>query len=370
MRTVLVVGAGGTLANAQSFRPRRTGQHPPLDHNFFDRAATLSKSDSTVAGRISSLKAALASSTMFEDPWVPPKPALEQFFADIYYEVAGRSHDAFAVFVELIHLYSVVIASTTNWMACRPRVGVIGSLLRAELDKLDGDQLTIITFNQDLLIENELECLSKRYGAVNLHELYGNIGLIPLSADYIPEERKFDLSTRSRPGRMPVRLFKLHGSLNWTLRTTARNPQLGTLFPSPQQAQSRRVYIVGGREVRDDISMRSQSRSGRTNWYLWPLVVPPIYDKQRVTAMNTLTRAWDQARVSLEQADRIILLGYSMPEADILARQLLRRAFIRNSRLTSLECINPDVSLVTKLKHALAPEVIRIFESVSAYLTA
>ena len=275
-----MIGAGGTLAQAQGLRPVRTGHHPPLDRDFCDRAEALAKSEVAVFRRFTALKNSLASSTMFEDPWLHPRPALEQFFADVYYEVAAGSQPAFGVFVELLHLYSVVIASTTNWIACRSHMGLIGKLLRVEIDRCTGDQLSIITCNQDLLLENELQCLPKRYGTLNLHELYGNIGMLSLTHRGLREDEKFDISTRARAGRLPVRLLKLHGSLNWSLRTTSRNPKLGNLFPNPQQAQSRRVYLIESRKVGDDISMRSQSTTGRTSWYLWPLVVPPIYDKR------------------------------------------------------------------------------------------
>jgi hypothetical protein len=129
MRTVVIVGAGGSLAQASALRPSRRRLHPPLDLTFFEKANELSKSVTSVANRVRRLRRVIEASGLFFDPWAPPSPPMEQFFADVYYEVASNDPDAFPVFVELLHLYAVVLAHTTNWMACRNRPGLIGKLL-------------------------------------------------------------------------------------------------------------------------------------------------------------------------------------------------------------------------------------------------
>lgn len=73
---------------------------------------------------------------------------------------------------------------------------------------------------------------------------------------------------------------------------------------------------------------------------MWPLVVPPIYDKQRITGMRLLQQLWDLSYKAIASAERLILFGYSIPEADVLARQMLRTAVRQNGSLECVECID------------------------------
>jgi hypothetical protein len=225
------------------------------------------------------------------------------------------------------------------------------------------DELTVITFNQDLVIENELATLPIRYGELALQSLYGTVAL-----DAVPGLRnaRFAHLVSETGSALPVRLLKLHGSLNWMVKTVERSPRPGTLFPPP--SRSRQVYVINDREVSDNIALRTGAIQGRSRWYLWPVVVPPIYDKQRIVAMDLFREVWNRARDALENAERLLLVGYSLPEADILARQMLRRTFTRNEGLDAIECINPDVALVVKLKTVLGPNVVRIFHDIPSYL--
>ena len=84
--------------------------------------------------------------------------------------------------------------------------------------------------------------------------------------------------------------------------------------------------------------------------------------------MDLLKSVWDMASDAVDRAERVVLVGYSLPDADVLARQMLRRAFVGNSALDSVDCVNPDISLAMKLKNNLGPSVIRSFHDVTSYL--
>ena len=114
--------------------------------------------------------------------------------------------------------------------------------------------------------------------------------------------------------------------------------------------------------------MRRRASRGRPTWYCWPLVVPPIYDKQRITGMRLLQRVWDRASAAIMDADRLVLFGYSLPDADVLSRQLLRTAVRRNASLQCIDCLNPDATIVVKLRQLLDAPVIRLYRDVPSYL--
>ncbi len=369
MGTVLILGAGATLAHAQGLRPKRGLNHPPLDGTFFERAAALARSRPEVRRCVRALQSEIKKTATFSDPWVGASPPMEQYFGDVYYEVASGSTGAFPVFVALLRLYQVVLEETTNWMVGRRQPGLVGRLIRAELDRRPGETLTILTFNHDLLIENELLTLPKRYGALALEPLYGVAGLKRL--DYPPSPDIFDrvLPTGTTP--LPVALHKLHGSLNWVMTSTTKDPVPGTLFPREgSSAAKRKLYLVQRKQITDGRQLKTGTTTGRNTWYLWPLVVPPIYDKHRITAMDILRDVWDSARIAVETADRLVLVGYSMPDADVSSRQMLRRAFTANADLDAVDFVNPDVGLATKINAYVRPEVIRAYRDLPGYFKA
>lgn len=366
MKTVLIVGAGGSLAQAQSFRPKQSRLHPPLDLGFFAKAAVLADGGTAAVARSRDrlLREIAASNGAFPDPYSSAVgPALEQYFADVYYEVASGPKDSFPVFLALLRLYNDVLAETTNWMAIRQDTGALGRLIRTELKRANPDRLSVITFNQDLVIENVVQRLPQRYQTWCLAGLYGDLRLDPLypSSSNTPV---FPHHSNSCAHTSPILLLKLHGSLNWGTRTLKEDPAISTIFPN----QSRKYFVWNDREIDVGVLMEGLTRKGRQSWYVWPLVVPPIYDKQRMTGRTVLQGAWDQARNAIWRAERLVLVGYSIPEADVLARQMIRRGFLENQDLRSVYCVNPDASLALKVKTALDSKIVHMYHELSDYL--
>jgi len=91
-----------------------------LDLDFFEGSVALAKSRPAVRTALRRFKQALEAATGFGNPWRPTPASLEQFFADVYYDVAtNRTAQSFEVFVSLLDLYAQVLEETTNWMAER-----------------------------------------------------------------------------------------------------------------------------------------------------------------------------------------------------------------------------------------------------------
>jgi hypothetical protein len=365
MHRVLVVGAGGSLAQAKGFRPVRAGvRRPPLDLDFFERVVLLAEESVRVTQALNRFRAGLRRVGSLPDPWLPVPSSLEQFFADVYYEVATtRSADLYDVFIALLDLYARVLEETTNWMAIRPRAGPIGRLLREELHRSEDDVLVVVTFNHDLVIENEVARLPYLGdGRWCLTSLYSGIDLEPV---YSAREETFPHHDEDCEDEPPLVLLKLHGSLNWVLRTRSPDPQLGTLFPAPT-ARQRQVFVHDSRTAQHygGVLRGGQGRP----WYIWPLIVPPIYDKQRVTGTGVFEDVWGQAREALAATEHLTLVGYSLPDADVFAKQLLRRGFAHNVALEQVSVVNPDPGVVRKLSNVLGPRVVRIYRDIESYL--
>jgi hypothetical protein len=100
-----------------------------------------------------------------------------------------------------------------------------------------------------------------------------------------------------------LRLLKLHGSLNW--------------YWSPGDSSGvsiarRGLPGVFGAPERYTEEQRRRSLPGRV-----PFVVPPSAVKSPYYRNPVIREIWQQAAVSLQSADRIFILGYSLPPADL-----------------------------------------------------
>jgi hypothetical protein len=155
-----------------------------------------------------------------------------------------------------------------------------------------------ISTNYDILIDNAL------------------VGLFPqYSLDYGIDFTNFDDSNDwKRPSRQPVRLYKIHGSLNWLYC-----PTCNTLTLTPKEKGIIRV-------------LSEESSCPKCDSSIVPIIVPPTYYKELSNAF--LSMVWHQAEQSLRIVDHVIFCGYSFPDADMHVKYLLKR--IQTNRPTRL----------------------------------
>jgi hypothetical protein len=104
---------------------------------------------------------------------------MEEIFKDVSYDFreAPTNQAILDAYVDLVELYLRVLRETTNWLCeDNPRGAPLGRLLAAAA--ANSELLTIITFNHDLVIENEIYrrahlrrrwCLDMGYGGVSEH---------------------------------------------------------------------------------------------------------------------------------------------------------------------------------------------------------
>lgn len=152
---------------------------------------------------------------------------------------------------------------------------------------------TIISFNYDLIVENALKNLS-----------------IPYKYGIEPKESTSE----------DIQLLKLHGSINWGLRT---------------KSASYEVY-----NTYSDLLSSGQS----------PQIVPPTWRK---IFTGQLTQVWDKSLNALEKATRIIVIGFSMPETDSHFKYLMASGLQKNVSLREILFINPDKETVASRARTL-----------------
>ena len=333
MKICLILGAGASLANAQKFHPERMRETwPPLDTTFFE----------TVAKRGVALSPGLRS--YFERVvGIDPTPEtlrelrMEEVFKDAFYDLDETPADRAVLngYIDLVDLYLRLLRETTNWLCYDKRKGgPIGRLLADAASH--ADEVTTITFNHDLLIENEIFkraqlrgrwCLDQGYGSVatSFTDSLGPVGNVPVFP--VHGDLKCDHSR-------PIRVLKLHGSLNWVVRLTSNRPTANFLRG---KAGPKPISLLTRRQIRTRMVIM-RSGTGRKRWETWPVVVPPVYAKQALRSAVQAT--WVDARDALTAAERVVFFGYSLPGIDIEAEKLVERA-LHKSPTPWIDVVNP-----------------------------
>jgi hypothetical protein len=290
---------------------------------------------------------------------------MEQVFADVFYDFAENQGGGLSVdaYIDLVELYLRVLRETTNWLCTdNRRGGPVGRLLAECADA--SDELTILTFNHDLVIENEIFRRARLRARWCLDHGYGSLAdemtvLSPGRGAAVFSLHRDALCGHTRP----IRLLKLHGSLNWAVRLNSARPTANFLAGGA----NRQLHLLnrrqmGGREVYRHVT----GRRGRTQWRLWPVVVPPVYAKQALR--GAIQPVWNDARHALENAERLVVFGYSLPHIDVEAEKLLERALARNSTITGIDLINPANAAAQRFAGLGGTRALRWFPSTEAFM--
>ncbi len=164
-----------------------------------------------------------------------------------------------------------------------------------ELGKLKNTYF--ISTNYDILIDNALT------------DLYD----MGVSLDYGVDFTNFDeLNEWKRPVEPSVKLFKLHGSLNWLHCPTCNNLRL-----TPREKGVIKLLI----EANNYLSKHGGCKICKTIYS--PIIVPPTFYKDFSNVF--LNIVWNKAEQQLLQTEHLIFCGYSFQDADMHIKYLIKR---------------------------------------------
>jgi hypothetical protein len=348
--TVLVLGAGASVSEALHFRPKQQREHPPLDANFFRRVEK--NSSKALIRPVSRQAAAVGQNNLFRDD---PPVSLEQHLGRLFFAMRNEgTTESRTAYFDLVRLYQSELLSTTNWMIGRR--GMLRRLLQAELGA--GAKITILTFNHDLLAENALDLLPQKFKSCwCMTHVYGLDGL-----EFISSKEEAFHTACPGCGDNLVSVLKLHGSMNWVFRT--RDPYPPTDVGTSRGRKKRKLYLWTNKRLPGRAGIKLHTAKGR-NWYLWPLIVPPVYEKHGMLR-DELDEVWRRAAEKIAAADKAIFWGYSFPRADLHARYFFDRAANENEALREPILINPDPGSAVALWESLRPHSVRHYRDIAS----
>lgn len=345
MKTVVILGAGVTRA-ASGNKP--VARRPPLDTDFFAVAKAAHKKryeqvsgilDDLVGDYAQTLRCSLEASAAYLY-----LKAIDSHSGSIYHEG----------FLKLLQLLNLVLAKTTNDLTLGPR-SLLYRFLLSEIRKLENPQdLSVITFNYDLLAERALYEIAAKNGS-DLFSFPGCYSLKDIErVQRVQGCEPFSEINRAHDG---VSVLKLHGSMNWQSRHTSAVPPPSALF-SPNRA----IHVMNSPEIPGSLTWKPNKR----RIYMKPIIVPPVSGK-RGMMHNAMPQLWRLAAEALQQADRVIVTGYSCPPLDLEARILLSENLRANSS-KKLYVIDPNAESAAKFIEICGVDHATIYKSVKDWV--
>jgi hypothetical protein len=192
---------------------------------------------------------------------------------------------------------------------------------------------TVVTFNYDLIVEQELWS-QRKWTFLDGYGLKKDINdfQAPFSGTY-----PSDLPTESL-----IKIYKLHGSLGWVYDDL-----------------NEKIIFIGMPNYFQGYTglfCENNLQASAARWDEGTTLIEPSYIK-RFNCTPVLD-IWKQAFQALQQSNELIIIGYSLPEADDAAHAFLTVG-VHTSQITSITIVNPDNSIFDKFEIVFGKKIIK-----------
>ena len=183
------------------------------------------------------------------------------------------------------------------------------------------DEISVITTNWDILLDNSLEDLTRRYSIINEDKL-----AVVDYCCYISSLEKND--EYIKPGLLAlgkggynIKYLKLHGSMNWLHCPNCQRMYVNfgekTILQNKQHCRHCMVNYKFS-ENESSIELRGN--------LLLPTFIKDLSNIQ-------IQLIWQNAGIELSEASKVVFIGYSLPQADFEIRQLLSRCIPNHTEI-------------------------------------
>jgi hypothetical protein len=200
-----------------------------------------------------------------------------------------------------------------------------------------GVEPSVVSLNYDVIVDNAMFALSDKYYDTNRPPDYCVEIATQLYADFC---------ARGTFGR----LFKIHGSLNWLY---CEDCERLDLFVSQGMCTAKGKGMRTAKALdelyysvlfNDAYSCRGTPCRNRLQCpgFVSPILITPTYVKDYEN--RHVKHVWGEAEGVMKQADRAVIIGYSLPTDDVEVAMLFKRALdhLPRQRITVVEYVNGD----------------------------
>jgi NAD-dependent SIR2 family protein deacetylase len=188
--------------------------------------------------------------------------------------------------------------------------------LEHSLQKPKGFHKTLIRNMKDNEIINNTVFISSNYDI-----LCDNALLSQYEIDYGIEFVANESNIYSDRVQDNLKLFKIHGSLNWLYCPVCNSVKL-----TPKEKS---IYNL----ITKDIIEKTICQKCKTQFL--PITVPPTYYKDFSNPF--LNQIWHKTEVALQNVEHLVFCGYSFPDADMHIKYLIKRIQTNRVNNTSLK---------------------------------
>lgn len=357
-RTVYILGAGAS----KDYEGSKTGKRMPLAREFFPTFSSLDISwqwecrIGEIINYVRDYRGISADKfSLFEED-------IEAFFTEIDEHLRVMAEGVFPrrrgdteawgeflavskAYDQLLLLIAHVINEIQNGVTCTHY---------AELGRKLEQGSVVITLNWDCLLDRAL---------------YESGGWCPDDGYDLDFVRILEDSWRApEDHRSQFKLLKLHGSTNWLVNYTSRDPETGQrVIFNPDRSPLGACCFVSARAPYR--AYRSRFRYGYSPFSyffppdspvdgvpLIPLLIPPVLRKEYDEWKGIYDIVWKAAETAIRQARTILIAGYRFPPTDIRPLRLLQVA-LGNGAV--VEVVNPTDAdtICNRLKRVIPVKV-------------
>lgn len=295
-KAVVILGAGASRG-ASFVRNKKI--LPPLDNDFFEQLQRIPTTGRDLP-HLQLLRLAREEFGPLLDITMESFFSQIQFLDDFHNALKVDRGSGIKRYRKILNIFSAVMVEVFRQSFCDGVTQKMhGCLSHAALAKtLEGDD-SVVSFNYDCLMDLAL----KRHGNKRWNAKYG----YGFEIDHGFNAWQFHVGKGRVAKEHSIRLLKMHGSLNWDRS------------------------VGDGIKLRSDPYDTSSKRNSRE-------VIPPVWNKD-ILRDEYYKTVWREARGRLRECNALVVIGYSVPETDLMSKSLIR---VETKKLDYLIIANPS----------------------------
>lgn len=191
----------------------------------------------------------------------------------------------------------------------------------------------VISFNYDVIVDNTMFSLGAQYQNQRVPDYRTDIS----TDQYV--------SICKDVGVFGL-LLKLHGSLNWLFCETCRRLDVFVSDGMREHMQTGKALneLYNNVPFDDAYSCRGTKcrNAPQCDGYVAPILITPTFVKDYENPH--IRQVWSEAEQAMKNADRAVIIGYSLPTDDVEIAMLFKRGFehLSPNRITVVEYVSGD----------------------------